>query len=196
MSLEKFADKYKIEDIKPINIYQKSNNKILKNIFTKKDVKEFEKNLDVNVTSLMSEFAKTSGIDIKIIQQSEQQSVKEAVDNQQTNQQNPTQQNPTQQGIEPEKMKKFKDSAKNFMTNGFIGPLTKELNKSINTGPSVQREVQALAKSIPASKNLDSKKALLGTMKNIRDPKILASVRDTLASNNLINKDDANKMKF
>lgn len=197
-SLQKMAEQYKIRGLRPEVLYKETNNKILFNTFVRKDIKDFMANIDVNVKAIISEIKKKSGIVEEKTNEAEQLPTGQNVEKNATQPtQGQAQPNNPAQSPDP-KQQKFKDEMKKFATNGLFGPLIKQITELMsNLGPSVpDKEVQDMAKSMRGSKNLDSKKQFLNTISSIDDPKILGKLRDTLATDKVINKDEYDKMKF
>lgn len=209
-SLNKMSEKYKIREIKPEVLYKESTNKILKETFVRKDIKDFTANIDVNANALISELKKKAGI----VEEKTNEAAGQDIENQSTttttttttkgkdasvqptDPTDPTQ--PAQKIEKDPKQEKYKTESKTFAMNGLFGPLTKKLDEIVaKSGPDVpEKEVQDVAKSMRGSKNLDSKKQFLNTIRSIDDPKILGKLRDTLTADKVISKDEYDKMKF
>jgi len=190
-SLEKMADKYKIQDIKPAILYKQSNNKLLQSIFVQTDMGGFQKNLDTNINSLVMDIAKQSGMDTKNLEKKNESLILEA------DVTTPTTQTTQTTEIPEEQLNKFKDGLNKFMMDGFIGPLTKKLDETVSKNKtSSNNEIEGIAKNMKGSTNLDSKKNFITAISNIQDPNVLNKIRDLLVSENIISKDDAEKMKF
>ena len=190
-SLEKMADKYKIQDIKPAILYKQSNNKLLQSIFVQTDMGGFQKNLDTNINSLVMDIAKQSGMDTKNLEKKNESLILEA------DVTTPTTQTTQTTEIPEEQLNKFKDGLNKFMMDGFIGPLTKKLDETVSKNKtSSNNEIEGIAKNMKGSTNLDSKKNFITAISNIQDPNVLNKIRDLLVGENIISKDDAEKMKF
>lgn len=180
--LTQTAQKFGVPELSPENLYQATNNALLKKIFVQPDMKKFQAQLPTQVKALVAQLSKGNEIKENLVLEAEV--VLPA----------PGQQVQTQAGT-PNPQAKYYLQLKNFMQQGFYGPLTKKIDEVVGkVKPPVQ--AQSLAKKIPASTNQASKRRLLQSFQNIKDPQTLAKVRDTLIANKVLAPGDATTMKF